>query len=103
MIINMTGIDKSFSTNQVLKGVNFSVEKGETHALMGENGAGKSTLMKILSGIYQRDAGIVEVKGKQVEYQHPSDAEADGIAVIHQELNILPELTMQKTCFLEKN
>lgn len=102
MIINMTGIDKSFSTNQVLKGVNFSVEKGETHALMGENGAGKSTLMKILSGIYQRDAGIVEVKGKQVEYQHPSDAEADGIAVIHQELNILPELTIAENLFLGK-
>ena len=98
----MTGIDKSFSTNQVLKGVNFSVEKGETHALMGENGAGKSTLMKILSGIYQRDAGIVEVKGKQVEYQHPSDAEADGIAVIHQELNILPELTIAENLFLGK-
>ncbi|BAM48086.1 sugar ABC transporter ATP-binding protein [Amphibacillus xylanus] len=102
MIINMTGIDKSFSTNQVLKGVNFSVEKGETHALMGENGAGKSTLMKILSGIYQRDAGIVEVKGKQVKYQHPSDAEADGIAVIHQELNILPELTIAENLFLGK-
>ena len=102
MIINMTGIDKSFSTNQVLKGVNFSVEKGEIHALMGENGAGKSTLMKILSGIYQRDAGIVEVKGKQVEYQHPSDAEADGIAVIHQELNILPELTIAENLFLGK-
>ncbi|WP_440894712.1 sugar ABC transporter ATP-binding protein [Amphibacillus sp. Q70] len=102
MIITMKGIDKSFSTNQVLKGVDFSIEKGEMHALMGENGAGKSTLMKILAGIYQRDAGTIEVKGKAVEYEHPSEAEADGIAVIHQELNILPELTVAENLFLGK-
>lgn len=102
MIINMKGIDKSFSTNQVLKGVDFSIEKGEMHALMGENGAGKSTLMKILAGIYQRDAGTIEVKGKAIEYEHPSEAEADGITVIHQELNILPELTVAENLFLGK-
>ncbi len=96
----MQGIDKSFSGNQVLKGVEFSLEKGEIHALMGENGAGKSTLMKILTGIYEKDNGTVEVKGKNTDYKHPKDAEKDGIAVIHQELNILPELTVAENLFL---
>ncbi|WP_096187182.1 sugar ABC transporter ATP-binding protein [Evansella halocellulosilytica] len=100
MIIQMQGIDKSFSGNQVLKGVEFSLEKGEIHALMGENGAGKSTLMKILTGIYEKDNGTVEVKGKNTDYKHPKDAEKDGIAVIHQELNILPELTVAENLFL---
>ncbi|WP_147803704.1 sugar ABC transporter ATP-binding protein [Alkalicoccus halolimnae] len=102
MIINMKGIDKAFSGNQVLKGVDFSLEKGEIHALMGENGAGKSTLMKILTGIYERDAGEVHVNGEPVHYKHPREAEKDGIAVIHQELNILPELTAAENLFLGK-
>ncbi|SDZ61486.1 ribose transport system ATP-binding protein [Evansella caseinilytica] len=100
MIIQMEGISKSFSGNQVLKGVDFSLEKGEIHALMGENGAGKSTLMKILTGIYPKNGGTVKVKGKLAEYKHPKDAENDGIAVIHQELNILPELTVAENLFL---
>lgn len=100
MIIKMSGISKSFSQNQVLKNVDFSLEKGEIHALMGENGAGKSTLMKILTGIYKSDAGTVEVKGRSVNYTNPKEAESDGIAVIHQELNILPELTVSENLFL---
>ncbi|WP_096435856.1 sugar ABC transporter ATP-binding protein [Alteribacter populi] len=100
MVIQMEGIDKSFSANQVLKNVQFSLNKGEIHALMGENGAGKSTLMKILTGIHQRDNGTIKVKNKQVKYEHPKDAEQDGIAVIHQELNILPELTVAENLFL---
>jgi ribose transport system ATP-binding protein len=102
MIIQMEGISKSFSGNQVLKEVAFSLEKGEIHALMGENGAGKSTMMKILTGIYARDSGTVEVKGKKVVYKGPKDAERDGIAVIHQELNILPELTVAENLYLGK-
>ncbi|MGM0522831.1 MAG: sugar ABC transporter ATP-binding protein [Bacillota bacterium] len=101
-MIEMYGITKAFSANKVLNGVNFTVEPGEIHALMGENGAGKSTLMKILSGIYKRDAGQIKVKGKDVEYTHPDEAEEDGIVVIHQELNILPELTVQENLFLGK-
>ncbi|WP_227939543.1 sugar ABC transporter ATP-binding protein [Alkalihalobacillus deserti] len=100
MIIHMGGISKSFSGNQVLKEVAFSLKKGEIHALMGENGAGKSTMMKILTGIYSRDSGTVEVKGRSVVYKGPKDAEKDGIAVIHQELNILPELTVAENLFL---
>lgn len=100
MIVEMSQISKSFSGNQVLKQVEFSLEKGEIHALMGENGAGKSTLMKILTGIYPRDEGVIRVKGQEVSYTHPKDAEEDGIAVIHQELNILPELSVAENLFL---
>ncbi|MEZ0481835.1 sugar ABC transporter ATP-binding protein [Planococcus sp. SSTMD024] len=99
-MINMTDICKSFSGNAVLKNVHFSLQKGEIHALMGENGAGKSTLMKIMSGIYTRDSGTVEVKGKEVEFTSPKQAEAEGIAVIHQELNILPHLSIADNLFL---
>ncbi|MBG9783207.1 sugar ABC transporter ATP-binding protein [Shouchella lehensis] len=100
MIVEMNQISKAFNGNQVLNGVSFTLEKGEIHALMGENGAGKSTLMKILTGIYPRDSGDIMVKGKNVSYTHPKDAEEDGITVIHQELNILPELTVAENLFL---
>ena len=75
MNIEMKGIDKSFGTNQVLKNAGFLLRDGEVHALMGENGAGKSTLMKILTGVYTRDAGTVIVDGKEVEYHNPQEAE----------------------------
>lgn len=100
MIVQMEGIHKAFSGNHVLKDVSFNLEKGEIHALMGENGAGKSTLMKILTGIYSSDEGSISVKGKTVHYKHPKEAELDGIAVIHQELNILPELSVAENLFL---
>ncbi|PSL34334.1 ribose ABC transporter ATP-binding protein [Planomicrobium soli] len=99
-MIKMTGISKSFSSNQVLKNVQFSLGKGEIHALMGENGAGKSTLMKIMAGIYSRDSGTVEVKGEPVEFTSPKQAEEAGISVIHQELNILPYLSIAENLFL---
>ncbi len=99
-MIKMTDISKSFSGNQVLKNVQFSLGKGEIHALMGENGAGKSTLMKILTGIYSRDSGTVVVKGKEVHFTSPKQAEDAGIAVIHQELNILPHLSIMDNMFL---
>lgn len=101
-MIEMSGITKSFSGNTVLKDVSFSLKKGEIHALMGENGAGKSTLMKILTGIHERDTGEVKVKGKAVHYKNPKESEEAGIAVIHQELNILPHLSIAENLFLGK-
>ena len=74
MNIEMKGIDKSFGSNQVLKDAGFVLNDGEIHALMGENGAGKSTLMKILTGVYTRDAGTVLVDGKEVCYKNPQEA-----------------------------
>ncbi|MBM7646642.1 ribose transport system ATP-binding protein [Scopulibacillus daqui] len=101
-IVRMTNISKSFSGNQVLKQVSFEIVPGEIHALMGENGAGKSTLMKILTGIYSRDEGDIQVNGRSVDYKDPKDAEKDGISVIHQELNIIPHLTVAENMFLGK-
>lgn len=101
-MIEMTGITKAFSGNVVLRDVEFSLADGEIHALMGENGAGKSTMMKILTGIYTRDAGEVKVDGVPVHFQSPKEAENLGIAVIHQELNILPHLSVAENLFLGK-
>ncbi len=102
MNIEMRGIDKSFGTNQVLKNAGFLLRDGEVHALMGENGAGKSTLMKILTGVYTRDAGTVIVDGKEVEYQNPQEAEKAGIVFIYQELNVMFDLTVEENLFMGK-
>lgn len=101
-IIEMKNISKSFSENQVLTEVDFEVRKGEIHALMGENGAGKSTLVKVLTGIHHRDSGIIKIKGNEVEFSNPKQAEEEGIVVIHQELNIIPYLTVAQNIYLGK-
>ena len=101
-MIQMSGISKAFSGNVVLENVEFELASGEIHALMGENGAGKSTMMKILSGIYTKDAGEIRVDGQPVQFKSPKDAEKLGIIVIHQELNMLPDLTVAQNLFLGK-
>ena len=102
MKIEMKNINKSFSKNQVLNDASFYLESGEVHALMGENGAGKSTLMKILTGVYSKDSGEINVDGNKVEYKHPTEAEKAGIVFIHQELNVVPDLTVLENLFLGK-
>ena len=102
MNIEMKGIDKSFGSNQVLKDAGFVLNDGEIHALMGENGAGKSTLMKILTGVYTRDAGTVLVDGKEVCYKNPQEAEKAGIVFIYQEINSLFDLTVEENLFMGK-
>lgn len=102
MQIEMKGIDKSFGSNQVLKNAGFVLDHGEVHALMGENGAGKSTLMKILTGVYTKDAGHVFVDGVEVNYKNPQEAERAGIVFIHQELNVLFDLTVEENLFMGK-
>ena len=102
MQIEMRGIDKSFGGNAVLKEAGFLLDHGEIHALMGENGAGKSTLMKILTGVYTKDAGQVIVDGQEVYYKNPQEAEKAGIVFIHQELNVLFDLTVEENMFLGK-
>ncbi|MER2192622.1 MAG: sugar ABC transporter ATP-binding protein [Solibacillus sp.] len=101
-MIEMKGITKAFSGNVVLNNVEFTLMNGEIHALMGENGAGKSTMMKILAGIYPRDNGDVLVDGKSYTFTSAKDAESLGIHVIHQELNILPHLSVAENLFLGK-
>ena len=102
MQIVMRGIDKAFGSNQVLKNAGFELRDGEIHALMGENGAGKSTLMKILTGVYTRDAGTVTVDGQEVVYKSPQEAEKAGIVFIYQELNVLFDLTVEENLFMGK-
>ena len=102
MQIKMQGIDKAFGSNQVLKNAGFELRDGEIHALMGENGAGKSTLMKILTGVYTRDAGTVTVDGQEVVYKSPQEAEKAGIVFIYQELNVLFDLTVEENLFMGK-
>ena len=99
-ILRMEGIDKSFTGVHALKGVDFDLQKGEVHALMGENGAGKSTLMKILTGIYAKDAGTITYEGAAVEFKTPKEAQDAGIAIVHQELNMMNHLTVAQNIFI---
>lgn len=101
-LIEMRDICKSFSHVQVLDHVQFTLAKGEVHALVGENGAGKSTLMKILSGIHQSDSGTITFNGREVMFTGAKDAEKHGISVIHQELNIIPSLSVMDNMFAGK-
>jgi len=100
MLLEMKEIDKSFPGVKVLQNVQFSLNSGELHALMGENGAGKSTLMKILNGIYSKDNGTIIVKGKPEEITSTKVAEGLGISIIHQELNLIPYLSIMENIFL---
>lgn len=100
MQIEMRDISKAFGRNRVLLGVNLTVRPGEIHALMGENGAGKSTLMNILTGLHKADNGTILVDGAERVFTSPREAEDAGIAFVHQELNIWPNLTILENLFL---
>ena len=99
-LLRMRGICKRFAGVTALDNVDISVHAHEVHALMGENGAGKSTLMKILSGVYRHDNGSIELAGRTVSPSDPRAAQALGIAIIHQELNQVPELSVAENFFL---
>jgi ribose transport system ATP-binding protein len=96
----MHGVSKSYPGVQALSGVDFDVRAGEVHALVGENGAGKSTLVKILAGAIQADAGEIDIEGKPVKLSSPKAAEERGIAVIYQEFNLVPSLTVADNVML---
>lgn len=98
--VEMTGISKSFFGTHALRSVDFSCHSGEVHALVGLNGAGKSTLMRILGGVYTRDEGEVRVAGENVHFHSPADAGHHGIAMIHQEYSLIPELSVTRNAFL---
>ncbi len=102
VILKMQGIDKSFASVKALKNVELEVRSGEVLALMGENGAGKSTLMKIMTGIYSKDAGTITYFGEEVEYHSPHDSQMAGIAIVHQELNMMADLTVAQNLFIGK-
>jgi ribose transport system ATP-binding protein len=100
LLLQMEGIYKSFPGVQALSDARFDLRYGEVHALVGENGAGKSTLMKILGGIYARDAGRIILEGQEVEIHSPGMAQHLGISIIHQELNLMPHLTVAQNIFI---
>jgi ribose transport system ATP-binding protein len=94
-MLRLTDIQKSFGATRALKRVSLEVQAGEVHALIGENGAGKSTLMKILSGAHRSDAGSMELGGRPYAPENPNDARLKGVAMIYQELNLAPHLSVQ--------
>jgi len=100
MILEMKGISKSFYGVKALQDVTFGLEKGEVHALVGENGAGKSTLMKVLAGIHEPEEGEIAFRGKTVRIGSPQQARKLGISVIHQELQLVPGMTVAENVFL---
>ena len=99
-LLEMQGITKRFPGVVALDGVNFGLEKGEVHVLLGENGAGKSTLIKMLSGAYQPDEGEILLDGEPVSISSATDAQERGISTIYQEFNLVPQLTVAENIFL---
>ena len=100
LIIDMNGVYKSFPGVKALDNVDLKVRRGEVHALLGENGAGKSTLIKIISGIYDIDAGKVLFDGKELKNVTPFECTKLGISVVHQELKMVDALTVAENIFL---
>ena len=102
VLLEMTDIQKYFPGVHALNNAMISVNKGEVHALVGENGAGKSTLMKVLSGIYKKDGGKIVFRGEEIEPTDPRHSQELGIGIIHQELNLMPHLSVAQNIFIGK-
>jgi ABC-type sugar transport system ATPase subunit len=98
--LKISGISKRFPGVQALQDVSFDVAKGSIHAVMGENGAGKSTLMQVIAGVYQPDTGTIEFAGETLHFNNPAEAQAKGIAIVYQELNLAPNLSIAENIFL---
>ena len=99
-LLTMRHIDKRFPGVLALNNVDFTLRKGEIHALMGENGAGKSTLIKVLTGVYQMDGGEIKVEGKDISIRSPQDAQNKGISTVYQEITLCPNLTVAENMFI---
>ena len=99
-LLRMEGITTIFSGVVALDGVDFTLERGEVHALVGENGAGKSTLIKVMTGAYRRDGGRVLLEGREVNFRSPEDAQAAGVVAVYQEVNLLTYRTVAENIFL---
>ncbi len=99
-ILHLSGIHKTFPGVKALKNVNFRLFPGEVHALMGENGAGKSTLIKVLTGVYAADQGLVEMEGKPVRVHSPQEAQLAGISTVYQEINLCPNLSVAENMYI---
>jgi ribose transport system ATP-binding protein len=100
ILVSMEGIEKIFPGVHALSQCRFELRTGEVHALVGENGAGKSTLMKVLTGVYRKDAGRICYKGKEIDVLNPRAAQELGISIIYQEFNLMPHLTVAQNIFI---
>ena len=100
--VRMVGVSKSFGGVHALDGVDLEVRVGEIHALLGGNGAGKSTILKILRGVYRPDAGTIEVLGKRLVDHTPEESTRAGVAMIFQEMSLVPTLTVAQNIFLKQ-
>ncbi|MFW6139088.1 MAG: ATP-binding cassette domain-containing protein [Spirochaetota bacterium] len=101
-ILSMKKVNKSFPGVKALDNVDFSCDGGEVHALVGHNGAGKSTLIKVLGGVYHADSGEIFLKGKKFTPSSPMEGVLAGISIIHQEFNLIPDLTVGQNIFLAR-
>ena len=101
-LLEVRGISKSFGAVRALQEVDFTLRAGEIHALLGENGAGKSTLIKVVTGVFPRDAGIVKIGGDEIAPRSAKSALAAGIATVYQEVNLLPNLSVAQNLFLDR-
>lgn len=99
-VLTMRNIDKIFPGTRALNNVDFTLRRGEVHALMGENGAGKSTLIKVLTGVYEKDGGTIRVEGTEVHIHSPQDAQNVGISTVYQEITLCPNLTVAENMFI---
>ena len=103
-VLEMRGISKFFPGVKALQNVDFTLRKGEIHALMGENGAGKSTLIKVLTGVYEKDAGEIHIAGHDgpVSIRRPQDAQRCGISTVYQEITLCPNLTVAENMYIAR-
>ena len=99
-VLTMRNIDKIFPGTRALNNVDFTLRRGEIHALMGENGAGKSTLIKVLTGVYEKDGGTIQVEGTEANIHSPQDAQNVGISTVYQEITLCPNLTVAENMFI---
>ena len=99
-LLQMTGISKSFGGVEALRDVDFTLMPGEIHGLVGENGAGKSTLMKIIAGVHHEFQGSMRLEGQEVRFRSAAAALAAGIGMVHQELSVVPDLSVAENVFL---
>jgi simple sugar transport system ATP-binding protein len=99
-MLEMQGICKAFPGVRALHNVDFALAKGEIHALMGENGAGKSTLVKVMTGVYEKDAGSIAIQGKPIHFKSPQEAQNIGIGTVYQEITLCPNLTVAENMFI---
>ena len=101
-LLELRGICKFFPGVRALDGVDFTLRKGEIHALMGENGAGKSTLIKVLTGVYSKDEGTISMEGTPVQIRTTQDALKAGISTVYQEITLCPNLTVAENLYIGK-